>query len=204
MSSPSRLSESIPPLADPRKTNYAHGDAYVAHADLFSPVSFLNPNDHATSRIIQKAIALPKKSFASVVAASTSVPLPTPAVSKQGAFQAIKVNNEIYQKRLQLCQHSLIGRIVLNKGETPWTLPKLKEHLSSIWTLNEDWRLISLGHGYCQILLHSVVAKNVVWNRGSISLKPGIMRIQQWSPGFDPYKEKSTSTQLWIHFYRLP
>ena len=30
------------------------------------------------------------------------------------------------------------------------------------------------------------------------------MRLQRWTPGFDPFKEKSTTTQVWVRFYRLP
>ena len=30
------------------------------------------------------------------------------------------------------------------------------------------------------------------------------MRLQQWQSGFDPYKQKFTTTQLWVKFYRLP
>lgn len=36
-----------------------------------------------------------------------------------GAYQAIKINKEVYQKRISLCQYSLIGRVFLNKSDAP-------------------------------------------------------------------------------------
>lgn len=54
------------------------------------------------------------------------------------------------------------------------------------------------------MLLNCAMEKEVVWGRGSLNLKAGILRLQRWSPGFDPYKEKTSTTQVWTRFYRLP
>ncbi|KAK3193268.1 hypothetical protein Dsin_024578 [Dipteronia sinensis] len=47
-------------------------------------------------------------------------------------------------------------------GERPWKLMDLNSRLSKHWMLNSDWRLISLGRGYYQILLKSPAEKNLV------------------------------------------
>ncbi|XVE70491.1 hypothetical protein DITRI_Ditri10aG0076500 [Diplodiscus trichospermus] len=35
--------------------------------------------------------------------------------------------------RLNVCQHSLIGRVIMSKGDKPWTLTGLKELLLDVW-----------------------------------------------------------------------
>lgn len=39
-----------------------------------------------------------------------------------------------------------------------------------------------------------------VWGCGSLHLEPGIMRLRKWTPSFDPFMEKSTTTQLGFGF----
>ena len=144
----------------------------------------------------------PVKSFASVLSEPT---LPILVRSNiPGSYQAVKINSELYKKRLAICQFSLIGRVVLSKGDSPWTLVKLKEKLASLWNLKSSWHLISLGRGFFHILLTSDQDRDSIWSRGSLTLKPGVMSLQRWFSGFDPFKEKSTSTQLWMRLYRLP
>lgn len=66
------------------------------------------------------------KTFTEAVADKTAVAitapvqnLELPSLSRAGTFQAVKINSNIYRKRLALCQHSLIARVILNKGESP-------------------------------------------------------------------------------------
>lgn len=49
-----------------------------------------------------------------------------------GALQEIKIHSDLYKKRLDMCCYSVIGRIVLSKGDQPWKFLALKEKLSSI------------------------------------------------------------------------
>ena len=93
---------------------------------------------------------------------------------------------------------------MLIKGDVPWKVSELKNKLTKIWGLTSAWKLISLGRGFYQILLTSEHEKTRVWGRGSVSLKPGILRLQEWSTDFDPFEQKSTTTQLWVRFYKLP
>ena len=41
------------------------------------------------------------------------------APKKKGDYVAVKVNLKAYEERLKLCSYSLIGRVVLSKGEEP-------------------------------------------------------------------------------------
>lgn len=81
---------------------------------------------------------------------------------------------------------------------------ELKNKLSSIWGLSSKWKLISLGRGFYHVILSSSAEKTTIWGRGSISLKPGILRLQHWTLDFDPDEQKSSNTQLWVRFYKLP
>ena len=144
------------------------------------------------------------KSFASVIADELSSFIFYQNVLKPSSYHAIKINNNIYQHRLALCQFFLIGRIILSKGDSPWKLVKLKERLASILGLNSHWRLISLGRAFYHIFLSSISYRDLVWGRGSLLLKPGVLRLQKWVPSFDPFKEKTITTQLWIQLFVFP
>lgn len=124
------------------------------------------------------------------------------APALKGDCVSISIDKNAYKERMELCQFSLIGRVVLAKGDKPWKLVELKDKLSSIWQLR-SWRLISLGRGYYQILLSSADQKNQVWSRGSISLKPGTLRLQAWTPDFNPWRQKTSNVQLWVRIYEL-
>ncbi|KAI9152991.1 hypothetical protein LWI28_004119 [Acer negundo] len=99
--------------------------------------------------------------------------------------------------RLELCRNALIGRVVLSSGERPWKLVDFKARLSKHWMLNSDWRLISLGRGYYQILLKSPAEMNHVWGFGSVHLIPvrGI-GVQLWL-------DKATSDEDFGHYARV-
>ena len=120
-------------------------------------------------------VDIPPSNFSNIAVTNAPFMHPMITVSKQGTFHAIKINHEAYKKRIELCQHSLIVCIILRKGEVPWTLSKLKEKLTNIWNLKLQWHLISLDRGFYHILLHSSAAKDLVWNKGSVSLKPGVL-----------------------------
>ena len=78
----------------------------------------------------------------SAIVSVSSVP------KKKGDYIAVKANPKAYEKWLKLYSYSLIGRVVLSKGEKPWKILALKEKLQSIWKLNSQWCLISLGWGF--------------------------------------------------------
>ncbi|XP_050212400.1 uncharacterized protein LOC126663639 [Mercurialis annua] len=149
-----------------------------------------------------------KPSFASIVAANQQSLLP-PSVSESlpvdiGGFVSIKVSQSVYEHRVNSCKNSLIGRVTLTKGESPWKQIDLKSKLTGIWNLDSNWKLISLGRGFYHILLSNEETLKAIWSRGSIGLKPGILRLLPWTPGFNPEEQKSTTTQVWVRIHKLP
>ena len=167
-------------------------------------VSVIIPD--SVTGLIQSSLPLVQggKSFAGLFKPSPVETLPVPSVpSKKGGYVSIRVDPIAYQARLELCRNALIGRVVISSGERPWKLVDLKARLSKHWMLNSDWRLISLGRGYYQILLKSPAEMNHVWGFGSVHLKPGILRLQPWVPDFNPSLQKSTNAQVWVRFFDL-
>ncbi|KAH6818323.1 hypothetical protein C2S51_001926 [Perilla frutescens var. frutescens] len=64
---------------------------------------------------------------------------------KRGDFSSISIPEDIYQSQLRKFQFSLIGRLILLKGDKPWSAFDLKSRLQKIWKFTRDWNLISLG-----------------------------------------------------------
>lgn len=66
----------------------------------------------------------PKNSYAVVVnsltLAFTFVPLVLTPISKKSEVTSVQANRRALQEQLKLCEHSLIARVILAKGEKPW------------------------------------------------------------------------------------
>ena len=73
-----------------------------------------------------------KISYAKVVSRSMILTTDDASTSNKGNYVAIKINQQIYEQQLALCQHALIAKIILARGETPWKLSELKEKLSKL------------------------------------------------------------------------
>ena len=67
------------------------------------------------------------KSYAQAI--SSAIASMSSAPKKKGDYVAVKVNSKVYKEQLKLCSYSLIGRVVLSKGEEPWKILALKEKL---------------------------------------------------------------------------
>lgn len=88
----------------------------------------------------------------------------------------------------------LLGKLILSKGVTPIKTGELKAKLSSIWGINAvNWVLIPLGKGFHNVNLSNTDDKSRVFCRGSIFLKPGVFRLSQWVPDFNPNNKKQTN-----------
>lgn len=92
----------------------------------------------------------PSKSFVDVVKGGKqflAMPLPSSKPNKNGDVVSVQLIEAAYAKRLNLCQHSLIARVILGKGEAQWKLAELNDKLYKVWNLN-NWILISMGKCY--------------------------------------------------------
>lgn len=148
-----------------------------------------------------------RRTFAQVLGnQSTAIPMKVSEPPKYvGGNIQIEIDEEEYRLGLMEHEHSLIGRLVLLKGDKPLKTVELKEKLSKIWGLDvNSWQLVALGKGYYNMHMKTMDAKSRVFSRGAIFLKPGVFRISQWVPDFNPSKQKQTNSQVWIRIFDLP
>ncbi|PON69641.1 hypothetical protein PanWU01x14_087640 [Parasponia andersonii] len=174
------------------------GDEILGHKDLFS--------FHKKDIVADSSLAPHAKSFADVVLNTKTMVMSLPSTSsipqQKGAYVSVKVNPTAVEERLNLCKFSLIRRVILSKGDKPWSLLDLKARIDLVWKIS-SWHLISLRKGYFLILLISEEDKTHVWSMSSLNIKPGILKLQPWVPGFVPSEQKTTNVQVCVRFYEL-
>lgn len=69
---------------------------------------------------------------------------------KKGDYYSIIITESLYQEQIKTCEASLIGRLVLAKGDKPWRFDDLKLKLQQLWNPSQSWLMTSLGKGfYC-------------------------------------------------------
>lgn len=84
---------------------------------------------------------------------------------KKGDIYSVTIDEALYQKGLSLCEDSLIGRLVLSKGDKSWRIEDLKTRLNGLWSPTAAWKLISLGRGYYNFQFDSTIDR--VWGDSS-------------------------------------
>lgn len=60
-----------------------------------------------------------------------------------------------------------------------------------------------MGKGYYTFNFASEATRSKVWEKGSIALKPGVLRFMQWTPNFSPASQKNTNAQVWVNLWDL-
>jgi len=132
----------------------------------------------------------PARSFAQVLAASQSRSvnenLPQPII--RGDEVSIKISPEIYEKGLAVCKRNLGGRLVLNKGDKPYTTKEIQQKLEKQWKTTASWTMLSLGRGYYEFFFTSELDLRTVWSSGTVNLKPGVLRLFEWAKEFNANK----------------
>lgn len=107
------------------------------------------------------------------------------------------------QHEISRLQNSLIDRLVLTMGEKPYSLDDLKLKLSKVWGIAADWKLVPLGKGYYNINLPNLMNRDKILDKRACHLKLGIVRIQRWSRGFNPYKVNTSMMHIWVQIYEI-
>jgi len=130
----------------------------------------------ATASVPPPTSALPAISFAQALTASTrtvpSATLPKPTI--RGETLNIKITQEIYERGTKFCKTNLRGRLLLNKGDKPYSTKEIESKLQKIWKTAAPWRMMSLGRGYYEFFFASEMDMRALWAAGTVSLQPGI------------------------------
>lgn len=167
--------------------------------------------DKFVKNIIESEIALPR-SFAQALveshsnvttvpsaplttaASKLSDPLPVPSI--RGDILSVKITDDVYSCGLDFCKTNLRGRLVLNKGDKPFSSKDLATKLHKLWKVQGPWHLTSLGRGFYEFFFNSLDDKRTVWAAGTVSLKPGLLRLFEWKIDFNMHTHRQTHTQV--------
>ena len=99
---------------------------------------------------------------------------------------------------------NLHGRLVLNKGDKPYTAKEISDKLSKQGKTAAPWKLISLGKGFFEFSFASVADMRLVWAMGMVNLKPGLLRLSEWAKDFNKHTQWQTHAHVWVRLMELP
>jgi hypothetical protein len=97
--------------------------------------------------------------------------------SIRGESVSIRISQAPYEKGIEICKRNLQGRLVLSKGDKPYTSKDLQLKLQKIWKTTGPWCLLSLGKGYYELFFASEADMCSAWTMGTIHLKSGVLRL---------------------------
>lgn len=151
----------------------------------------------------------PKPVQCSFVQALTAAPmaspndnLPKPLI--RGESVSITITQQIYERGLEICKHNLRGRLVLNKGDKPYTNKDIHLKLLKQWKTSGEWSMRPLGRGFFEFTFAIDADLRMVWASGTLHLKPGVLRLFEWTKDFNMNKHRNTHAQVWIRLLELP
>lgn len=72
--------------------------------------------------------------------------------------------------------------------------------METYWKLEND----PSGKGFFKFCFASQDDLTSVWLVGAWNLKPGLLRLFQWSSDFNPHLQKQTHAQCWVRISKLP
>jgi len=124
--------------------------------------------------------------------------------SIKGEQLSIRISQQVYEKGVDYCKKNLCGRLILNKGDKPYTSSKIHQLLQKHCNTSALWSLLSLGRGYYEFYFASEADMRSVWAEGTTILKPGVLRLFEWKKYFNMHKQKNMHAQVWIRLVELP
>ncbi|XP_024195595.1 uncharacterized protein LOC112198698 [Rosa chinensis] len=142
--------------------------------DTICSWSFLDVETPKLPRLFAAAVEKPVVSV---------VHLPVPEI--QDGKVTVTISEEGYQSGLEKCRHMLLARLHLDTKEKPYSLVDLRK--------KRVWFGVRL----------SDEMMSMVWGKGAIVLKPGLLRFMRWTPNFSPAKQRNTNAQVWVRLWNL-
>ena len=61
-----------------------------------------------------------------------------------------------------------------------------------------------MGRGYYEFFFANENDKRTVWAAGTVNLKPGVLRIFEWTKDFNMHHQRNTHAQVWIRLMEFP
>jgi hypothetical protein len=122
----------------------------------------------------------------------------------RGETLGIKITQDFYERGMNYCKINLWGRLVLNKGDNPYTTREIETKLQKLWKTGGAWSMLSLGRGFYEFFFSNETDMRTVWAAGTMNLRPGVLRLFEWSKDFNMHTQRNTHAQVWIHLLELP
>jgi len=145
-------------------------------------------------------------SFAQALTGSTKAAsndnLPQPSI--RGERVSIKITQDFYERGMNFCKSNLRGRLVLNKGDKPYSTKEIESKLQKLWKTGGAWHMLSLGRGYYEFFFANEMDMRLVWAARTVNLKPSVLRLFEWSKDFNMRTQRNTHAQVWIRWLELP
>jgi len=64
--------------------------------------------------------------------------------------------------------------------------------------------MLSLGRGFYKFFFASKDDMRIVWAASTVSLKPRLIRLFEWTKDFNLHTQRQPHTQVWIRLWELP
>jgi len=140
---------------------------------------------YITTMVQSAAPVQPQKAFATALTGANVTddrPFPSPCI--KGDALSIKIGQEEYCKEVEDCKNALRARLTLNKGDKPYSARDLSNKIDKLWKTTAGWKMVPLGKGYYDFYFDSANDLKKIWVVGTINLKPGLLRLSQWTKDF--------------------
>jgi hypothetical protein len=131
-----------------------------------------------------------KPSFAQALCGTPSISEPLPLPSIRGETLSVSISSTAYSRGVDFCKINLRGRLVLNKGDKPYATKDVTAKLQKIWKVKGPWHMLSLGRGFYAFFFVSQEDMLTVYAAGTVSLKPGLLRLFEWTKDFNLHTQR--------------
>jgi hypothetical protein len=101
-----------------------------------------------------------------------------------------------YEKGIDVFKRHLRERLVLNKGDKPYTTKDIQMKLQKQWKNTGPWTMLSLGKGYYKFSFASENDLSYVWVLGMVSLESGVLRLFEWKNDFNLHNQHNTHAHV--------
>ncbi|XP_057803432.1 uncharacterized protein LOC131018743 [Salvia miltiorrhiza] len=155
--------------------------------------------------------SIPRVSYSNKVQQSTTKPADVLAQDycslhpfKKNDHLHFDIPDDLYNQQLKRFSLALHARIILQKGESPRFAEDIKKELQQRWGISAPWQIIPLGKGFFTLRFSGESDLAKAKSKAFWKLKTGILKIREWVPLFNPYKETAALSQVWLQIYYLP
>jgi len=164
-------------------------------------VPFICPWPYLTSAPLKPLVtpspSVTNRSFAHAFLNKVDVSLnqlPKPCL--KGNSLSIKIAEDAYQSNLVNCNNYLHGRLVMSRGDKPFSSRDLREKLLQLWKPMNQWKMIPMGRGFFEFRFSNADDIRSVWSNGTWNLNPRLLHLSRWSPIFNSFNQNQTHSQV--------